>query len=111
VRARCTRRKTGPRELTLHRQAAQEALEQARARQQTPEFKAAYAARAGVEGAISEAVGAHEMRRTRYIGQSKTHLQHILTAGAMNLTRLFAWWEGKPRARTRTSPFAALAAT
>ena len=110
VRARCTRRKTGPRELTLHPQAEQEALERARARQQTPEFKAAYAARAGVEGAISEAVGAHDMRRTRYIGQDKTHLQHVLTAVAMNLTRLFAWWEEEPRARTRTSPFAALAA-
>ena len=79
-------------------------------RQQTAEFKAAYAARAGVEGTISAAVGAHEMRRARYMGQDKTHLQHILTAVAINLSRLFAWWEEKPRARTRSSPFAALAA-
>ncbi len=50
------------------------------------------------------------MRRARYMGQAKTRLQHILTAVAMNLTRLFAWWEEKPRARTRTSLFAALAA-
>ncbi len=64
VRARCTRRETGPRELTLHPQAEQEALKQAR--QHTAEFKVAYAARAGVERAISEAVGTHEMRRARY---------------------------------------------
>jgi transposase len=110
VRARCTRSKSGPRELTLHPQAEQEALERARQQQQTAEFKAAYAKRAGVEGTIAVAVAAHEMRRARYIGQAKTHLQHILTAIAIDVTRLFAWWEEKPRARTRKLPFAALAA-
>ncbi len=37
------------------------------------------------------------------------HLQHILTATAMNAIRLFAWFEGVPLAKTRISSFAKLA--
>jgi hypothetical protein len=33
----------------------------------------------------------------------------ILTAVAINLVRLFAWFTETPRAQTRISPFAALA--
>jgi transposase len=33
----------------------------------------------------------------------------VLTAAAINLKRVFAWWEEIPRAKTRTSAFAALA--
>jgi transposase len=50
-----------------------------------------------------------ELRRTRYIGSAKTHWQMVATPVAINLPRLFDWWEEKPRARTRTSPFARLA--
>ncbi len=109
VREMCTRRKDRGRVVTLQPQGAQEALQRARKRQQTAQFKQAYAIRAGVEGTISEAAVAHEMRRSRYRGEEKTHLGHILTAVAMNLVRVIAWWEDKPRATTRTSPFAALA--
>ncbi len=49
------------------------------------------------------------MRDCRYIGLAKTHLQHILTAAAINLGRVFAWLEEIPRARTRSSHFARLA--
>ena len=46
----------------------------------------------------------------RYVGlDSKVHLQHILTATAMNAIRLFAWFEGVPLAKTRVSSFAKLA--
>ena len=38
----------------------------------------------------------------------KTHLQHVATAAAINLERLVAWFDGRPRAQTRTSRFAAL---
>ncbi|MBM2716289.1 hypothetical protein JQK88_35120 [Mesorhizobium caraganae] len=31
------------------------------------------------------------MRHARYIGQAKAHLQHLATAGAMNLMRLARW--------------------
>jgi transposase len=43
------------------------------------------------------------------VGLSKVHLQHILTATAMNVIRLFAWFEGVPLAKTRVSSFAKLA--
>lgn len=109
VKERCTRRNDRGRVVTLHPQGEQEALQQARQRQQTTQFKEAYAIRAGVEGTISEATVAHEMRRSRYRGEAKTHLAHILTAVAMNVVRVIAWWEERPRATTRISPFAALA--
>ncbi len=50
------------------------------------------------------------MRRARYVGQRKTHLQHLLTALATNVLRLVCWLDGAPFAKTRTSRFAALAA-
>jgi len=79
---------------------AHDALLQARQRQQTAAFKAVYAQRAGVEGTMSQAAAARGMRRSRYIGLAKTNLQHLLTAAAINLTRVVAWWWEKPRAKT-----------
>jgi transposase len=38
----------------------------------------------------------------------KTHLQHLLSAIAINLVRLSDWWAGISPAKTRCSPFAAL---
>lgn len=74
VRERCNRRKDQGQELTLKPQAEQEAIKSARQRQQTHEFKQAYAIRVGVEGTTSGAAVAHEMRRARYVGEKKTHL-------------------------------------
>jgi hypothetical protein len=42
-------------------------------------------------------------------GQVKTHLQHVLTAAALNVRRLGAWWDGRPFAPTRRAAFLALA--
>jgi transposase len=109
VRSRCTRSKAGPRELTLHPKAQHLALQAARERQQTDAFTALYKSRAGVEGTISQAAFALGMRRTRYRGLLKTHLQHIATATAMNLQRLMDWLWEVPRSRTYKSPFARLA--
>jgi len=39
----------------------------------------------------------------------KTHLQHVITAAAINLKRIVDWLCEMPRAATRTSAFAALA--
>jgi hypothetical protein len=39
---------------------------------------------------------------------SETHLQQVLTAAAMNLIRLGAWFAGTPLARTRQSAFTKL---
>ncbi len=45
------------------------------------------------------------LRRSRYIGLDKTHLQHILIATALNFIRLGAWLSGMPFAQTRFSRF------
>ena len=109
VRERCTHSKVSPREITLQPQEEFRALEAARQRQKTEPFKKRYAKRAGVEGTISQAAYAVHARRSRYIGLVKTHLQHILTAAAMNLLRVFAWFDERPLSKTRKSRFAALA--
>ena len=110
VRVHCTRSATQARQLTLHPPQEHQALLAARERQRTPAFAAQYAARAGVEGTLSQGIRAFGLRRARYVGLAKTHLQHLLTAVAINLVRLVAWLTDTPRSRTRRSRFAALAA-
>lgn len=48
------------------------------------------------------------LRRSRYLRQEKTHLQHMATAAALHLVRNMAWFDGLPRAQTRRSAFARL---
>jgi transposase len=108
-RPQCTHRKTGPRLLKLQPQPQHLALQSARQRQESPAFKERYRIRAGVEGTISQSIRAFEMRRSRYIGQAKTHFQHVATVVAVNITRLARWLDNTPRAQTRQSRFAALA--
>jgi hypothetical protein len=48
------------------------------------------------------------LRRSRYIGEEKTHLQHVATAAALNVVRSMVWFDGLPRAQTRRSAFARL---
>jgi len=110
ARPQCTRAQTQPRSLTLQPQAEHEALQAMRQRQQTPEFGAQYAPRAGVEGTLSQGVRAFGLRRARYRGLAKTHLQHVATAAAINVRRLADWLSEVRPARTRRSRFAALAA-
>jgi len=66
--------------------------------------------RAGIEGTISQAAIAKGCRRCRYQGLKKTHLQHVLTACAININRVADWFSETPRAQTRRLRFAALAA-
>ncbi len=80
-----------------------QALQRARERAKTEDFKAVYAYRAGVEGTISQGVRGMGLRRSRSIGQEKTHLQHLATAAAMNIVRLMRWLDGEPHAQTRRS--------
>jgi hypothetical protein len=54
-------------------------------------------------------VRAFGLRQTRYQGLEKTHLQHVAIAAAINIDRIVAWLDERPRATTRTSRFAALA--
>ncbi|MEV4574830.1 IS1182 family transposase [Nonomuraea jabiensis] len=105
LRAACTRadgHKWG-RSLTLLPAAQQQILDRRRHEQQTDGWKARYAVRAGVEGTISQAVRTGNIRRTRYLGLPKTRLAHLLTATALNLIRLDAWWTGTPIRGTRKS--------
>jgi len=107
-RAHCTQAKTSPRNLTFRPRAEHEALQEARRQQETEEWRQRYAARAGVEGTLAQALQLFDMRHCRYIGLAKTRLQHVLTAVALNIVRLEAWWTGRPLAKTRISRFAAL---
>ena len=86
-----------------------QALQEVRARQKGAEFWEKYRSRSGIEGTISQGVRAFGLRRSRYRGLQKTHLQHLVTAVVINLVRTLAWLDGKPLAKTRTSKFAALA--
>jgi transposase len=51
------------------------------------------------------------MRRSRYRGLAKTHLQHVATAVAINIKRLNDWWNDVPFSQTKPSCFARLMAT
>ncbi len=106
----CTKAKAGARRLTLRPREQHIALQEARAWQETEEFQAQYARRAGVEGTFTQANRRCDLRHARYIGYAKTRLQHLLTAIAINLLRVLAWWAEAPRAATRTAPIAALMA-
>jgi len=99
------------RRLVVYTQSAHEALQARRLEQNKESWKKRYACRAGIEGTLSQGVRRFGLRRCRYFGQAKTHLQHVFTAVAMNLDRLDAWLQGRPRAQTRRSRFTALAPT
>ena len=109
VRAQCTHSPTQPRQLSVRPREQYEALQTARLRQTTETFRNDYAARAGIEGTISQAVRISDLRRSRYIGLAKTHLHHVLTATALNVSRVGAWLADMATAATRQSAFAALA--
>src|SRR5499426_4072707 len=108
-RTRCTRAKTMPRHLSLHPRTQYEALEAARARFSSEAGQELYKRRAGIEGTLSQGVRTFGLRRTRYRGLPKTHLQHVAIAAAINVERIVAWFDERPRATTRISRFAALA--
>ena len=106
----CTRATTEGREMTLRPRERHEAMQMARVQQETAEWKVEYAARAGIEGTISQGIRGFGLRRCRYTGLAKARLQHVATAAAINVYRISDWPGGVPRAATRTSQFARLAA-
>lgn len=84
LRAQCTQAKAG-RKLRLHRHYP---LLKARRREaQTEAFQYAMKRRPPVEGTLWEMVRAHGLRRARYRGFAKTHLQHLMQGAAVNLKR------------------------
>ena len=105
-RAPCTRAKKEPRLIGLHARQSYEALQAARHRQTTDAFAQQYAPRAGIESTHAQGIRRCGLRQARYMGQAKTHLQHLATAAALNCVRIGEWLAGTPRAKTRGSPLA-----
>ena len=106
VRDQCTR-SVSPRvgrQLTVPPREVHHAQLAARAAQNTQDWQARYALRAGVEGTIRQGVAVTGMRR----GLAKTRLEHVFSAVALNLVRLHAYWNGHALERTRTSHLARL---
>jgi transposase len=95
VRSACTWAKEAPRQLTVRPQEQHVAMQAARQRQETAEFKAQYALRAGVESTLSQGVRRFDLRRSRYIGLARTDLQQTLNATAMNIVRVIDWLKGR----------------
>jgi transposase len=109
-RVQCTRAACAGRQLTLLPEPEHQARQAARAYQQTEAFRQEYAPRAGIEGTHSQAVRRCGLRQCRYVGKAKVHLQHVLTAAALNFLRVAEWLRGTQRAQTRVSSFARLQA-
>ena len=91
MRSACTSSKAAARQITVKPQAQHEAIEAARRRQETEESKALYALRAGVASTLSQGARRFNLRRSRYIGLARTHLQQTINATAMNLVRIAEW--------------------
>jgi transposase len=109
ARPLCTTAKDARRSVYFHPRPEYEALNAARARMHDPAWKERYHVRAGIEGTLSQGVRAFGMRRSRYIGLARTGLQQVCTVAAMNVSRVVNWLDGRPRAKTRVTRFAALA--
>jgi transposase len=107
----CTHSSPPRRSVTILPEAPYKALLAARQREQTVDFWKQYAARAGIEGSLSQGVRAFDLRRSRYLGLAKTHLQHLLIAMAMNISRVTHWLAGDTPAQTRQSAFVRLYAS
>lgn len=85
LKDKCTKNKRG-RILRLHRH--YQLLKERREECKTESFKEAMKRRPPVEGTISEMVRSHGLRRSRYRGLAKNHLQNLMIGTAVNLKRL-----------------------
>src|SRR5215204_2667319 len=108
-RNQCVRSKKAARSLQIPSREMYEALEQTRKKLSSDEGRNEYKKRAGIEGTISQGVRRGTLRRSRYRGVEKTHLQEVATATAINIVRAVNFLNLKPPAKTRVSRFARLA--
>jgi transposase len=104
TRPACTAAKGAPRQLTVRTQAHHEAIQAACQRQETRDFKVQYTLRAGVESSLSQGTRRFDLRRSRYIGLARTHLQQLLNATAMHVVRVIAWLRDEPLGERRRQP-------
>ncbi|MGA6160671.1 transposase [Stenotrophomonas sp. NPDC087984] len=70
-----------------------------------------YAIRAGIEATLSQNIRTCGLRRSRYRGLARTHVQHVLTALACNLTRVADWIAEPTPTRHRSTRFNSLCTT
>lgn len=112
ARPSCTRSQFEGRQIVVASRLLHEIQARNRAQQDDPNWRHRYDRRAGIEGTISEAVRGFALRRTRYIGLTKTTVGHVLTACAINAARIADWIErGAQPARPRSpSPLTRLCA-
>lgn len=108
-RPKCVRNKKAGRSLQVPGREMYEALERTRRKLASDEGRSEYKKRAGIEGTISQGVRRGTLRRARYRGLEKTHLQEVATATAINIVRAVAYLNLKVPAKTRVSRFAGLA--
>jgi DDE family transposase len=88
ARAKCTTSRDSAHTVGLPPRELLELQRRNRAEQQKPAWHKRYAVRSGIEGTICGFAHGHGMRHCRYRGQAKAHLQHVLTAIAVNIERL-----------------------
>src|SRR5688500_369836 len=89
ARSACTRAKR--RTISVQTPELYDLIQEQQNFQASETFRELYKKRAGVEGTIAQAVWVLGMRRSRYLGLAKTHLQHVFAAAAINLTRVVNW--------------------
>lgn len=104
----CTQTKTNRRALTILAQPQYVQLQANRLAQGSLAFTQLYAKRSGIEGTISQGVRSFDLRRSRYVGLAKTHLQHIFTVVAINFVRISNFLAGLSPSQTRRSAFVKL---
>jgi transposase len=109
-RTKCVRNKAGhARRLNPPPRPLYEAKAATREKLSTENGRREYQNRAGIEGTLSQGVRRGSLRRSRYRGLQKTHLQEIAVATGINLLRTINFLNVQPIAKTRTSRFARLA--
>jgi transposase len=109
-RARCVRSEIGaPRQLLLQAREFHEAIKKTRALFSSDAGRHEYKERARIEGTLSQGIRRGVVRRARYKGLQKTHLQEVATAAGINVLRTINYLNQVPIAKTRISRFARLA--
>jgi len=109
-RVRCVRSEIGaPRQLLLQAREFHEAIKKTRALFSSDDGRREYKERAGIEGTLSQGIRRGTIRRARYKGLRKTHLQETATAAGINILRTINHLNQVPVAKTRISRFARLA--
>lgn len=106
MRPQCTDAVSGPCSLALlPTRELHEIQQRNRLDQRTGDWQRRYAIRAGIEATLSQNVRTYGLRRTRDRGLPKTHIGHVLTALACNVTRITDWINEPTRPRRTPSHF------